>query len=109
MTPARASTLAREAGEIAKAHGIKSAYLRLDAEDFLKNFAVARAAQKVAITRKGQEPIEVKLAALKKFVAGGEPEVAKALRGVCGDTRLYPKKLAVLCLARLAQEEASNA
>ena len=102
----RAVRLAQAAGEIAKTHGLKSAYLKGDAMDFATHFIVARSGQKVSVQRKTQpEPVELKLAALKTYVAKGEPEVAKAIRGLCGGTKLYGKKLAIFCLAALAQEE----
>lgn len=102
----RAARLAREAQEIARAAGLKSAYLRQDAEAFLKEFRVSRSGQTVQIERKGKESVECKLSALKRFVAkGGEPEIAKAMRTICGDSRLYGKKAGAFVLATLAQEE----
>jgi hypothetical protein len=106
---AKASALAKAAQEIARAAGLKSAYLPSDANAFMAEFTVARSGPTVTLTRKGQEPVALKYAALKTFVAKEEAEVAKVMRGLCSGTRVYGRKAACLALATLAQEEARDA
>jgi hypothetical protein len=105
----RAVSLAKEAGAIASGAGLKSAYLPQDAAAFLAEFKISRDGQTVTLARKGKsEPGELKLPALKRFVAaGGEPEVSKVFRALCRDSRLYGRKAGAFCLAALAAEEGS--
>jgi hypothetical protein len=109
-----AGNLARTAGEIAQAAGLKSKYLPGDAREFLDLCRVERDGQHVVLSlakpAEGQDPVRAKLTDLKKYAAKGEGDISKELRVLTsGAKRLYGRKAAILALASLDQEEARDA
>jgi hypothetical protein len=102
-----AAKLATAAKEIARAAGLKSAYLPLEAREVMDHLSVTKARGALLITRDGGEPVRIKTAVLQSYIDGasrdeaGVGDAAKAMaefsRGLEGT--LYGRKTAVFITA----------
>ena len=95
--------LAKKAQDHAKTHcGLSSSYLWREAAEFSEVFSIERAKTKVTISRKGCEPVETTATKLKAYAkTGADKDLARALRSLTKDTRLYGRKLAVFAVVSL--------
>ena len=103
-----AAALADAARELARKHGLKSAYSVGEGREVLDRFTVERARGVLVITKDGADPARIKASVLRAFVAGEKtddtPKTAKQMAELASGTRgmLYGRKLGAFLIARAA-------
>lgn len=103
-----ASAFASAAQDLARRHGLKSAYLASEARGVLDRLTIEKARGALAIAKDGGEPVRVKLATLRALLAGDKTEDTTAARKVMTELArdmpgtVYARKITVFVLAAAA-------